>query len=91
MVGRDVEVGRGRRVCVEVGVRVTVEVGEAGIGVGDDVTVGDATKTTDAAVGSVGLGQVQLASPSSISSNVRLGAMNCITLTKFFMRLSSSE
>ena len=74
-VGRGVEVGRGMRVCVEVGVRVAVAVGEAGTGVEDALIVGDATKATDVAVGSVGIGLVQLAIPSTIS-NVRLGAMN---------------
>lgn len=91
LVGRGVEVGRGMRVWVEVGVRVFVEVGEAGIGADDAVIGGDAAKTTDVAVGSGGIGLVQLAIPSIVNSNVRLGTMNCVTLYKFFMRLSSSE
>ena len=75
LVGRGVEVGCGMRVCVEVGVRVAVEVGEAGMGVDDAAIGGDAAIATDVAVGSVGIGLVQLAIPSIIS-NVRLGAMN---------------
>ncbi len=69
------DVGLGIRVSVGVGVRVTVEVEEAGIGVGDNATVGDATKATDVAVGGVRVGLVQLAMPSTMNSNVRPGRM----------------
>ncbi len=55
--------------------RVTVEVGEAGIGLDNDVTVGDATKATDVAVGDIGVGLVQLAILSTMNSNVRPGRM----------------
>jgi hypothetical protein len=75
-VGRGVEVGCGMRVCVEVGVRVAVEVGEAGTAVEDAAIVGDAAKATDVAVGSVGIGLVQLAIPSIVNSNVRPGTTN---------------
>jgi hypothetical protein len=64
------------RVCVEIGVRVAVEAGEAESGMGDDVIVGDAAKTTDVAVGSLGIGLVQLAIPNTVNSNVRLSTMN---------------
>ena len=68
LVGRGVEVGRGIRVCVEVGVRVLVEVGEAGMGVGDAVIVGDAPAATDVAVGDAGMGVVQPATTISVNS-----------------------
>jgi hypothetical protein len=62
------------RVCVEVGVRVTVEVGEAGMGVGDDVTVGEAPAATNVAVGDAGMGAVQPATTINANS-IRHGRM----------------
>lgn len=73
------------RVCVEVGVRVAVEVGEAGTGVEDAAIVVDAAKATDVAVGSVGLRLAQLVIPSIVNSNVRLGTMNRGRLNVVFM------
>ena len=64
--------------------QVIVGVGEAGMGVDDAIIVGDVTKTIDVAVGSCGVGPVQLANPSTMNSNVRLGAMKCNRMRIFF-------
>jgi len=82
-----VAVGRGKRVCVDVGVRVAVDVGEAGTLVGKTVAVGEATTTTGIVAGGVGVGLAQLAESNTTNNNARFNVLKCNGLRICFMFL----
>ena len=84
LVDRAVAVGRGVRVGARLGVRVSVDVGDGGTGVGETVAEGEAPPAATDVIGGVETGLTQLGRTNANSSNVRSGTLKCKRRCIFF-------